>query len=156
MSNQYELDELNKKLLEIIQDDFPLTKEPFTEIGARVGLTAEETLACLTKLKEKGILRHFGASIDSRKLGFVTTLCALSVPEDKEEVIAQQIAKRPEVTHCYLRKHKFNIWFTLVAKDWPIVEKILEGIAQETGFSPRHFPAKKMFKLKAVFRLAKK
>ncbi|OAG28666.1 Lrp/AsnC family transcriptional regulator [Thermodesulfatator autotrophicus] len=150
----HQLDPLDKKLLQIIQDDFPLVSEPFTEIGARVGLSAEETLARLKKLKQKGILRHFGASINSRKLGFVTTLCAVSAPAEKEEAIAKQIAIRPEVTHCYLRKHKFNIWFTLVAKDWPAVEKILEEIAKETGLRPRHFPARKMFKLRAVFHIA--
>ncbi|WP_022852818.1 Lrp/AsnC family transcriptional regulator [Thermodesulfatator atlanticus] len=148
------LDELDKKLLEIIQDDFPLVSEPFREIGARVGISQEETLARLKKLKEQGILRHFGASIDSLRLGFVTTLCAVKAPQEEREAIAQKIAAHPEVTHCYLRKHPYNIWFTLVAKDWEAIERILKEIARETGLIPRHFPAEKMFKLKAVFKVS--
>ena len=147
------LDETDRRILEKIQDDFPLEPRPFEPLAAELGLEEEELLRRLKRLKEEGIIRHFGASIDSRRLGFVTTLCALAAPEEKKEEIARQIAKLPEVTHCYLRKHRLNIWFTLVARSFDRVEEILTHIARETGFSPRHFPAERMFKLRAVFRL---
>lgn len=147
------LDSTDQILLERIQDHFPLVPEPFKVLAEELGLSEEEVLRRLKRLKEEGVLRHFGASINSRKLGFVTTLCAVAAPEEKKEEIARQIAARPEVTHCYLRKHRFNVWFTLVAKDFETVEKILGTIAAETGLSPRHFPSEKMFKLRAVFRL---
>ncbi len=149
------LDPIDQNLLEKIQDHFPLVSEPFKVLAEELGITEEEVLRRLKRLKEEGILRHFGASIDSRKLGFVTTLCTIAVPPERREEIAQKIALRAEVTHCYLRKHHYNIWFTLVAKDFQTVENILKEIAKETGFSPRHFPAEKMFKLRAVFRLKK-
>ncbi len=147
------LDSRDRRLLERIQDDFPLVSEPFKALAEELGIPEEEILRRLKKLQKEGILRHFGASINSRKLGFVTTLCAVAAPPEKREEIARQIATYPEVTHCYLRKHRFNVWFTLVARDFQVVERILEQIASQTGLKPRHFPAEKMFKLRAVFHL---
>ena len=51
--------------------------------------------------------------MDSRKIGFYSTLCAVQVPEDKIEAVAAVINQLPGVTHNYLRDHDYNIWFTL-------------------------------------------
>ncbi len=147
------LDPKDLKILEKIQDDFPLVSRPFERLAADLGLDEAEVISRLKRLKKEGILRHFGASIDSRRLGFVTTLCAVAAPPAERETIARKIARYPEVTHCYLRKHHLNVWFTLVAKDFEAVEGLLSRIASETGLKPQHFPAQRMFKLKAVFKL---
>ncbi|RUM87613.1 MAG: Lrp/AsnC family transcriptional regulator [Thermodesulfatator sp.] len=147
------LGDLEKRLLERLQEGLPLESRPFARLGEELGLSEEEVLALLRNLKERGILRHLGASPDSRRLGFVTTLAAVSVPPPKAQEVARRIATHPEVTHCYLRRHRLNIWFTLVARDWKEVERILEEVAQETGSPVRHFPAEKLFKLRATFRL---
>ena len=149
------LEEIDRQILERIQDNFPLTPRPFETLAAELGISEKELLCRLKNLKEQGVLRHFGASIDSRRIGFITTLCAVAAPEEKKEQLAQRIAARPEVTHCYLRRHRFNIWFTLVAKDFEAVERILKEIEAETGFRPRHFPAERRFKLRAFFHLKK-
>ncbi len=149
------LSSIDQRLLDLLQEELPLAPRPFFIIGERLGLSEEEVLERLKVLRDKGFLRHLGASLDSRRLGFVTTLCAVAVPEERAEEVAYQIANHPEVTHCYLRRHRFNIWFTLVAKDDKEFERILKEIEKEIGFTPRHFPATKMFKLRATFRLTK-
>ncbi len=148
------LSPVDKKLLDLLQNEIPLVPRPFAKIGEIIGISEEEVINRLKLLFDKGILRHLGASIDSRRLGFVTTLCAISTPEEIAEKIAQSIAKHPEVTHCYLRRHRVNIWFTIVAKDFNEINHILQKIEKETGFSPKQFPAKKMFKLRATFSLS--
>ncbi len=148
------LDPTDQKLLDLLQEGLPLTPRPFALLGEKVGLNEAEVIARLKTLKKRGILRHLGASPDSRRLGFVTTLCALAAPEEKREEVARLVASFPQVTHCYLRRHRMNVWFTLVAKDFEEVEEILGTIAQKTGLIPRHFPATRMFKLRATFRLS--
>ena len=148
-----DLSPTDQRLLDLLQEELPLTPRPFAALGQRLGLSEEEVLARLEALREAGILRHLGASIDSRRLGFVTTLCAVSAPLEEAEAVAQKIASLPEVTHCYLRRHRLNIWFTLVVRDFDEVEAILSRIKKETGLTPRHFPATRMFKLRATFRL---
>ncbi len=148
------LDPTDQKLLDLLQEGLPLISRPFALLGEKLGLSEKEVLERLKDLQEKGILRHLGASPDSRRLGFVTTLCALSAPAKERERIAHEIASFPQVTHCYLRRHQMNVWFTLVAKDFDEVERILRIIEEKTGFRARHFPATKMFKLRATFRLS--
>jgi DNA-binding Lrp family transcriptional regulator len=147
------LDQEDKRLLDLLQEELPLEPRPFAVLGQRLGLKEEEVLARLKRLQEEGVLRHLGASLDSRRLGFVTTLAAVSVPPEEEEKAARTIAAHPEVTHCYLRKHRLNIWFTLVARDYQEIEELLQRISQEVGASVRHFPATRLFKLRATFRL---
>jgi len=144
---------IEKKLLDHLQQGLPLIPRPFKKLGEELGLSEAEVLETLRRLKERGFLRHLGASPDSRRLGFVTTLAAVSVPPEKAEELAQEIGKRPEVTHCYLRRHRLNIWFTVVARNFGEVEEILRDISRETGAPVRHFPAQKLFKLRAVFKL---
>jgi len=147
------LKEIEKKLLDRLQEGLPLVPRPFKRLGEELGLSEAEVLEKLRKLKEQGILRHLGASPDSRRLGFVTTLAAVSVSPERAEEVARRIGERPEVTHCYLRRHRMNIWFTIVARSLEEIEGILEEISREVGAEVRHFPAEKLFKLRATFKL---
>lgn len=76
------MDNIDKNLLSIIQKDFPVCSRPFQEIGEKLGITEDETVARLSELKEQGIIRRLGAIMDSRKLGYKSTLCAMEVPSD--------------------------------------------------------------------------
>jgi len=141
-----------RDLLNLIQEEFPLNPQPFKVLAEKVGLTEEEVLSFLKGLKEKGILRHLGASPDSHKLNHFTCLCAVEIPEDKLN-LAYEIAELPEVTHAYLRDHKLNFWFTLVLPKENDLTPYLEKLSQTYGLKFYAFPAKKKFKVRAVFSL---
>ncbi len=145
-----ELTEPFRELLNLIQEDFPLHPEPFKVLAEKVGLSEDEVLSFLRKLKEEGILRHLGASPDSHKLKHFTCLCATSIPESRL-YIAQEIADLPEVTHAYLRDHSLNFWFTLVLPSPEDLKPYLENLKNIYGLTFYSFPAKKRFKVKAVF-----
>ncbi|RKX63565.1 MAG: Lrp/AsnC family transcriptional regulator [Thermodesulfobacteriota bacterium] len=141
-----------KSLLNILQENFPLVSEPFKFVAEKIRLTEEEVIDILKELKEKNIIRHFGASINSHKLGYITCLCATSIPENKIE-IAYKIAKFPEITHAYLRDHKLNFWFTTVTKSQKELEKLCEKLEKTFKIKIKKFPAIKKFKVKAVFEV---
>ncbi len=147
-----DLKEPYRELLNLIQEDFPLHPEPFKVLAEKVGLTEDEVLSFLKKLKEEGIIRHLGASPDSHKLKHFTCLCATSIPESKL-YLAQEIADLPEVTHAYLREHSLNFWFTLVLPSPKDLRPYLENLSNAYGLKFYAFPAKKKFKVKAVFSL---
>jgi len=141
-----------KSLLNILQENFPLVSEPFKFVAEKTGLAEEEVIDILKELKEKGIIRYFGASINSHKLGYITCLCATSIPENKIE-IAYKIAKFPEITHAYLRDHKLNFWFTTVTKSQKELEKLCKNLEKTFKIKIKKFPALKKFKVKAVFEV---
>lgn len=144
------MDEAYRKLLNIIQESFPLTERPFKELAEKVGLTEEEVLTFLKNLKKEGILRHLGASPNSHKLGHFTCLCACHLPPEKLN-LAEEIADLPEVTHAYLREHFLNFWFTLVLPSQETLEPYLRKLQEKYHLEFKAFPATKKFKVRAVF-----
>jgi len=148
------MDETDKKLLNRIQSDFPVASRPYLEIGKNLGIPEEEVLSRVTRLRESGIIRRIGGNFVPHKLGFVSTLCAAKVPEDKISLFAETVNRYPGVTHNYTRDNPFNVWFTFIAPTMADIEIHLASIARETGVTEiLNLPATRVFKVKAHFRL---
>ncbi len=147
------MDILDKKLLDIIQSDFPLVSRPYRELGERLGLTEAEALARVRALKGRKIIRRMGANFQSGKLGFHSTLCAAIVPDDKLDAFIKTVNARPGVTHNYLRKHKYNVWFTLIGPSKDNVAATLDEITAETGIEIMNLPASRLYKIRVDFAM---
>ncbi len=146
------MDTIDKAILNRIQSDFPITSRPFLAIAEELGLTENEVLERISRLKEIGIIRRIGGNFVPNKLGYVSTLCAAKVPEDNIELFAEIVNRYPGVTHNYLRENNFNVWFTFIAPSMEEIEQHIEEIARESGISEiLNLPATKVFKIKAQF-----
>jgi DNA-binding Lrp family transcriptional regulator len=145
------LDDLDKAILNEIQSHFPIVSRPYAEMGKRVGAPEEEVLTRVQALVDAGIIRRIGANFPSRKLGYTSTLCAASVPPEEVERFAETVNHYPGVTHNYLRRHRFNVWFTLIAESTARLEEILGEISRVTGIQVLSLPAQEIFKIKVDF-----
>ena len=135
-----------------IQSDFPLTPRPFATIAEELGLSEKEVIDILARLKESGIIRRIGGNFVPHKLDHVSTLCAAKVPEDQIESFAAVVNRYPGVTHNYLRKNEYNVWFTFIAPSMGHIESSLKDISSETGIHEiLNLPATHVFKIKAEF-----
>jgi len=141
-----------KELLNFLQKDFPLVPEPFKILAEKFDLEEKEIIDFLKNLKKRKIIRHFGATVNSYKLGYITSLCATSLPENKIK-IAYEIAKLPEITHAYLREHELNFWFTVVTKSEKDLKDFCKNLEERFKIRIKLFPAIKKFKVKAVFEV---
>ena len=129
------MDDIDKAILNRIQSDFPITSQPYQTIADELNLTEKEVLDRVSRLKEMGIIRRIGANFVPAKLGYVSTLCAAKVPEDKIERFADVVNRFPGVTHNYRRENSFNVWFTFIAPSMEEIEQNLKEIEQETGIA---------------------
>jgi DNA-binding Lrp family transcriptional regulator len=153
-SNRPDLDELDKAILNEIQSHFPIVSRPYAEVGMRVGASETEVLARVRAMTEAGIIRRLGANFASRKLGYTSTLCAARVNPESLEHFAAVVNRYPGVTHNYLRRHRYNVWFTLIADSEARLKQILEEISQASGVPEiLSLPAKEIFKIKVDFPL---
>jgi len=144
----------DRKILNEIQSDFPLTSRPYRDLGKRLNLTENEVMAAVRRLKDEGIIRRIGGNFHSSRLNFVSTLCAAKVPEEKIDSFVAVVNRYPGVTHNYLRNNAYNIWFTFIAEDMANIENALKEISEETGISELlNLPAEKMFKIKVDFEV---
>jgi siroheme decarboxylase len=146
------LDETDRIILNRIQSDFPITSRPYDSIAQEIGLTEQEVLDRVRRLKRSGIIRRIGGNFVPGKLGYVSTLCAARVPPAKLTQFTQAVNRHPGVTHNYLRENAFNVWFTFIASSMAEIEAKLEEIRAETGITEiLNLPATKVFKIKAQF-----
>ena len=149
----YQLNDADKKILDIIQSNFPLSSRPYKVIGDEIGMEEEEVLANVLNLKKQGIIRRLGANFQSKKLGFRSALCAAKVPDDKLDLFIREVNAKKGVTHNYLRKHEYNVWFTLIGPSWENVCETLAGITEKTGIEILNLPATKLFKIRVDFAM---
>ncbi len=141
----------DKKILDMIQSDFPLAPRPYKVVGEKLGLSEEDVLDRVARLKESGVIRRIGANFHSKKLGWQSTLCAASVPEEKMDLFVAEVNRLDGVTHNYLRENEFNVWFTYIGKGMDEVETTLAGITERTGVKVLNLPADRMYKIKVDF-----
>lgn len=147
------LDALDKRLLSRIQANFPLEPRPYALLGAELGLTEAETLARVRALYARKIIRRLGANFQSAGLGFHSTLCAAQVPPHKLDNFIAEVNRRPGVTHNYLRRHAYNIWFTLIAPSQEHALAELADLEAKTGLRILNLPATRLYKIKVDFQL---
>ena len=148
------MDEADRKILNAIQSEFPITARPYEELGRSLALSEEEVLQRVKRLKEEGIIRRIGGNFHSSKLDFTSTLCAAKVPEEKIERFVEVVNRYPGVTHNYLRNHAFNVWFTFIAPSTEVIDHCLKEISEATRVKDVHsLPAVRMFKIKVDFEV---
>jgi DNA-binding Lrp family transcriptional regulator len=146
------MDETDKKLLNLIQENFPVKARPFLEIADRLGVDEKEIIERIRRLEGEGIIRRIGAVFDLKKLGFKSTLCAARVPEEAVQSFVAVVNDLPGVTHNYRRDNDYNIWFTLIAPDEEGLLATLERIKKQTGISDiLSLSASRTFKINARF-----
>ena len=151
------MDKIDSKILQELQDNFPLSERPYEVVADRMHISEEELWNRIQLMLDEGVIRRMGASFDSNKLGFRSTLAAVSVDSELVDRAADVIGQFYEVTHSYLRNDVFNIWFTLIAVDNNRIENILEQIRKSLCLERSkvlNLPMKRLFKLDARFRVS--
>jgi DNA-binding Lrp family transcriptional regulator len=148
------MDDIDKKILNILQKEFPLEERPFQIIAEKCGIGEEEVISRVQKMKNDGIIRRIGAVFDGAKLGRTSTLCAARVPKEKLENFVNAVNAYKGVTHNYLRDNEYNVWFTVNAASTQEIELFLAGLKEKTGITDiLDMRAVKTFKINASFEV---
>ena len=129
-----ELDGIDKKILNVMQWDFPLVVRPFEAVGGKVGISEDEAINRILDLKKDGgIVRQISAIFDTRALGYKSSLVAMRIDPNKIANVAQVLNKHPGVSHNYKRNHAYNLWFTIAVPPDGSLERDVEEAAKEDG-----------------------
>jgi len=152
--NKIQIDAVDRTILTRIQSDFPITPRPYAAIAKELGLTEKFVIDRIARLKKLGIIRRIGGNFGPEKLGFVSTLCAASVPNAEIDNFAAIVNSYPGVTHNYTRDNTFNVWFTFIASSMAEIKANIKEISKKTGVHTiLNLPATHVFKIKAHFDL---
>lgn len=144
-------DAVDRAVLAIIQSDFPIAPDPYQIIAEKAGITREDAYSRVKAMRQSGLVRRLGANFQSAGLGFCSTLCGASVPEEKKAAFIAKVNSFPGVTHNYERNHHFNIWFTLISQSSEESREILAALEAETGVQIMNLPATRLYKIRVDF-----
>ena len=139
-SNDYEIDTLDRQIINALQGGFPVCDEPFKEVASWLDTTSNALIKRIEKLKQHGVLSRFGPLYNSERLGGAVTLAALCVPENRFDEVNKLVNAHPQVAHNYARSHKLNMWFVVATETPEEIEQVLEKIENETGLKVYNCP----------------
>lgn len=146
------LDAVDRKILNALQDGFPIVPHPFAEAGAALGLDEDELIARILHLREVGAITRFGPFYDAAAMGGDFCLCAMAVPPERFDEVMTLVNAHPEVAHNYERNHRLNMWFVLATERADGIEQVADEIERETGIAVLRFP--KLVEFFVGFRVA--
>lgn len=147
-----DMDLTDRRILNILQSSFPLTEEPFQEIGRQVGIPEEEVIERIQALKRRNVVRQISAIFDTRRLGYKSSLVAMRFPPERLDRAARIVNEHPGVSHNYAREGYFNLWFTIaVPPDESLDEAVAEMARRCRAEAYRVMPTIRFFKIGVNF-----
>ncbi|HII76148.1 MAG TPA: Lrp/AsnC family transcriptional regulator [Methanolinea sp.] len=134
MSGRFIPDKLDIAILQALQEEIPLVSRPWKEISGKIGISEQELLARLNRIKNAGILKAVSPIIESSECGRgAATLVAMHVPSGRLQEVAAIISGYPEVSHNFRREHYYQVWFTLSGRDEEHIRVLVRDILERTG-----------------------
>lgn len=157
---------LSQKLLAIIQDGFPLVERPYKALAEMLNVSEQDVFDEVEKMRASGVIRRIGGVYDSKKLGFISRLCAGKVPassldfsaephsQTPMEKFAAVVMSEPAITHNYIRSHEYNVWFTVIVENESAIQAVVDRVCSETDLHDVHvLTATKKYKINTVMSL---
>ena len=139
------LDALDRRIINRLQDGFPICERPFAEVAAELATEEKTLIARVEALLEQGVLSRFGPMYHAEQLGGGLTLAALRVAPEDFARVAEQVNAFPEVAHNYERDHELNMWFVLATETPQAIAGTIRAIEQATGYPVYNMPKREEF-----------
>ena len=132
------LTNLEKKIIGSIQEDIAVTTRPYLEIADKLGVSEKTLLETLQSLYDRGIIRHYGATLRHTKTGFTANaMAAWQVDEDRIDEVGDKMASFREVSHCYRRnptnRWPYNLYTMIHASDEDACRQTAQNMSESTS-----------------------
>lgn len=125
----FELDAIDRQILMILQRGIAIESRPYQAMAEEIGgVSEDEVIARIARMKENNIIRRMSGFFDSRRLGYQSMLVAVKPQPGAFEDAVAFINQFPGITHNYERSHEYSIWFTIIAINRPTLDWILDRI----------------------------
>jgi DNA-binding Lrp family transcriptional regulator len=146
-----ELTTFEKRLCNALQNGLPVCRRPYAEVAKQLGVDEQKVLEGTRRLAKRGVIRRIGAVINWRAIGKASTLVTACVPERKMKKVVEAVNELEGVSHNYLRKHRYNLWWTLRANSQREITAVLKKLSKQFSVEFYSLPAQRIFKLDVRF-----
>jgi len=139
------MDEIDKHIVNTLQDGFPICDAPYRQVATQLGLTEQDLINRLKALLDNGTLTRFGPLFNAEQMGGALTLAAVKAPIERFDEITEIINSFPEVAHNYARSHDLNMWFVIATETPEQIQQTISAIEQQTGLTVYNMPKNKEY-----------
>jgi len=131
---KYQLDELDKKILNLIIGN---ARMPFLEVARECNISGAAVHQRIQKLTNSGIIKGSEFIVDTFKVGYET--CAymglyLSNPSQFTEVV-EALKKIPEVVECHYTTGQYDLFIKIYSKNNQHLLSIIHSKLQPLGLA---------------------
>ncbi|MDJ0270390.1 MAG: Lrp/AsnC family transcriptional regulator [Aigarchaeota archaeon] len=126
-----ELDDLDKKILEILQED---GRASYAEIGRKLNVNENTIRFRISRLIKAGVIRKIVALVDPRMIG-INHSAALMLrisPENIDEVLREMTAMR-EIPHIYQLSGDYDAIAVIMAHDLDGLHQTINKVKRIKG-----------------------
>ena len=127
------MDDIDRQLLSLLQQGVPVRSQPFEAMGRKLGIDPAETLLRIGSLRAHKLFERISGILDVRKLGYKSTLVAMSFAAAELAAKADLIHQHPGVGLSQEMEHELNFWFTLAVPAYHSVEAHLARLHELTN-----------------------
>jgi DNA-binding Lrp family transcriptional regulator len=105
------LDAIDRALIEATQEGLPLVPRPYHAIGQRLGLSGEEVMARLMRMREQGLIRRVAAVPNHYAIGYCANgMSVWDVSDEHVDELGRRVGALSCVSHCYRRPRHLPDW----------------------------------------------
>ena len=138
IGDKRELTPLEKRIIHELQQDLPVTSQPFAEVAEKIGISETELLVKIRQFVADGTIRRFGATLRHQRSGFeANAMVVWEVEPERTEEVGAIFASFREVSHCYQRptlpNWPYRIFTMIHGASREVCQEIAQRMADVAG-----------------------
>lgn len=149
MNENYHIDPLERKILEVLQEDCRLSNQ---EVADKVGSSPSSVWRRIKSMEESGIITGFRLEVMPEKIGLSETiLLQVSLQQHTEKntnAFNRFIETTPEVLECYATTGEHDYMLKVLAKDMRAYHRFLQERLLSQSFISKAYSVVVMQKIK--------
>ena len=124
MSKNYEIDNTDLKILEILMQD---AKKPYTEVAKKVFVSQGTVHVRMTKLEQAGVVEKTTLKINYSKLGYdITAFIGIYLQKSAlYEQVLEKLKGIPEITNIHYTTGNYSMFVKIHCKDTNHLKEVL-------------------------------
>ena len=128
------MDDLDRTLIDLFADD---PRIGVLEASRRLGVARGTVQARLDKLERSGVVTGWGPDISPEALGFpVMAFLTLEITQGAgHEVVAEHLARIPEVLEVYTITGSGDLWCRVVSRSNSDLQRVIDSVVGFAGIN---------------------
>ena len=104
-------DEMDFNIVLATQAGIPIISNPFVELSLKLGISEDELILRLQKLKSSGFIRKMAGTPNHYKIGYIANAMTVwDITDQNITFVGEAFKSIGDISHCYIRPRALPDW----------------------------------------------